>query len=302
MQAVARLTRSEAVTLMAGGEDTRWGTPDRQSGCTRRSSGRAGARPGERCTSAGTSTPMIWPLAGKHGEPAALALARTEVFRTTDFKLMGFLGGIIASARDTAFLHEEAVSRAGIEHEHRIASRLAQAVLPAKAPVIPNCEVSERTIPALSAGGDFYTHSVIGGDLYFAVGDVAGKGLPAALVMTKVIAACASSFSRHAPERVSDVVADLCDELYPYLSEIGLFRNYSRRQLLSGHGRPAPVQRRALADHGGAGRRRAADSTDDASARRVGRTDRQRPDHHVGTGRPAGGGLGRADRAGEPRR
>jgi anti-sigma regulatory factor (Ser/Thr protein kinase) len=136
---------------------------------------------------------------------------------------MGFLGGIIASARDTAFLYEDAVSRAGIEQEHQMASRLAQALLPSRPPVLEGCEVAERTIPALSAGGDFYTHSVIDDVLFFAVGDVAGKGLPAALVMTKVIAACAASFSRHPPERVDAIIGELCDELYPYLSEIGLF-------------------------------------------------------------------------------
>jgi hypothetical protein len=221
---VARLTRSEAVTLLADGEDKLWGSTRPAEWLHEAVTGQSWI-PGGRAVHLRDQryNGIIWPLAGNYGEPAAIALARSEAFRTADFKLMGFLGGIIASARDTAFLYEDAVSRAGIEQEHQMASRLAQALLPAHPPVLKGCEVGERTIPALSAGGDFYTHSVIDDVLFFAVGDVAGKGLPAALVMTKVIAACAASFSRHPPERVDAIIGELCDELYPYLSEIGLF-------------------------------------------------------------------------------
>jgi serine phosphatase RsbU (regulator of sigma subunit) len=221
---LARLTRSEAVTLLADGEDKLWGATGPAEWLHEAVTGQSWIPGGEAVHLRGDLyTGIIWPLPARHGEPAAMALARSDSFRTTDFKLMRFVGEIIASARDTAFFQAEAVSRAGIEQEHQMASRLAQALLPAHPPVLKGCEVAERTVPALSAGGDFYTHSVIDDVLFFAVGDVAGKGLPAALVMTKVIAACAASFSRHAPERVDAIVAELCDELYPYLSEIGLF-------------------------------------------------------------------------------
>ncbi|MDQ1287344.1 MAG: hypothetical protein QG622_909 [Actinomycetota bacterium] len=171
----------------------------------------------------GDRTALIWPLPSDDGVTAALALLRRGPTDTGLRKLMSFLVEIVASIRTRAFLQEEQIRRAGIAREHEAASRLAQAALPSRPPFLPGCEIAESTRPARSAGGDFYTHVVVDENLLFAVGDVAGKGLPAALVMTKVIAACMSAFASHRPDQIGDVAAQLCDELYPYLSDVGLF-------------------------------------------------------------------------------
>jgi serine phosphatase RsbU (regulator of sigma subunit)/anti-sigma regulatory factor (Ser/Thr protein kinase) len=224
---VSQLTRSIAVALV--GPDTAirsWGEPDAVRWLVEAGAGQDWTTNGRWHRLSGeVYTGLLWPLAGRRAEPAALVLARSlELpFRTTDFKLMGFLGGTVASARDAAVLHQEAIRNAKIEQEHEVTSRLAQAVLPSHPPKLPGCEVAEVCIPARSAGGDFYTHAVAGGTLFFAVGDVAGKGLPAALVMTKVIAACTAAFAAHGPQSLEEMVSQLCETLYPYLADIGLF-------------------------------------------------------------------------------
>ena len=68
-----------------------------------------------------------------------------------------------------------------------MASELAQAVLSTDPPRVPGAEVYARCVPAHLAGGDFFTLAPRDGALWFAVGDVAGKGLPAAMIMTRAV-------------------------------------------------------------------------------------------------------------------
>lgn len=58
------------------------------------------------------------------------------------------------------------------------------ALIPASGIEVPNVTVAAEFVPALEVGGDLYdVFPVSGGRVAFSVGDVAGKGLPAALLM-----------------------------------------------------------------------------------------------------------------------
>jgi phosphoserine phosphatase RsbU/P len=89
--------------------------------------------------------------------------------------------------RDLEIAH--AALRAAHEKEIGIARDIQLAMLPkggSGADRFSACEIAAALEPAWSVGGDLYNYFVSSGDtLWFAVGDVSGKGVPAALFMVK---------------------------------------------------------------------------------------------------------------------
>ncbi len=76
-------------------------------------------------------------------------------------------------------IEQEAMTR-----ELHLANRIQMSMLPARLPHLPGFDIGARTTPARVVGGDFYDVFPLGGDrLGVAIGDVSGKGVPAALFM-----------------------------------------------------------------------------------------------------------------------
>jgi sigma-B regulation protein RsbU (phosphoserine phosphatase) len=80
-------------------------------------------------------------------------------------------------------LAEEAAARKVLEHELAIAHDIQMAMLPRDRPERPEITLAARLQPAQSVGGDLYDFVLDGDRLWFIVGDVAGKGVAAALYM-----------------------------------------------------------------------------------------------------------------------
>lgn len=72
------------------------------------------------------------------------------------------------------------------ESELNIARSIQQHMVPTRFPVEDKYELSALLHPAKEVGGDLYDFFEKNGYLYFAVGDVSGKGVPAALFMAIV--------------------------------------------------------------------------------------------------------------------
>ena len=79
---------------------------------------------------------------------------------------------------------EEAQERQRIEQELRVARLIEQTLLPKTLPGLPGYDVAAYYHPAREVGGDFYDFLQLpDGRLGLIVGDVSGKGVPAAIVM-----------------------------------------------------------------------------------------------------------------------
>jgi sigma-B regulation protein RsbU (phosphoserine phosphatase) len=86
-------------------------------------------------------------------------------------------------AIENARLYRSALEKAKLEQDIRIAAEIQQALLPKPRHGGAFFETAATTIPCRSIGGDFYDVMDLTGDvLGFALGDVAGKGPPAALL------------------------------------------------------------------------------------------------------------------------
>jgi serine phosphatase RsbU (regulator of sigma subunit) len=74
--------------------------------------------------------------------------------------------------------------RERVEQELRTAQRIQQALLPRATPTLEGWRLATFYQPAREVGGDFYDFlSLPGGRLGLVLGDVSGKGIPAALIM-----------------------------------------------------------------------------------------------------------------------
>ena len=73
-----------------------------------------------------------------------------------------------------------------IESELRIARDIQRRMLPHVFPKRKDIDLYAMMTPAKEVGGDLYGYALLDDELYFCVGDVSGKGVPAALFMAEV--------------------------------------------------------------------------------------------------------------------
>jgi phosphoserine phosphatase RsbU/P len=105
-----------------------------------------------------------------------------------------------AVAIENARLYRETMEKARMEQEMRIAAEIQQALLPKAGRTGTYFSAAAASLPCRSIGGDFYDYvEMTDGSLGFALGDVAGKGPPAALLsamMQGIFAAQAATSDR----------------------------------------------------------------------------------------------------------
>ena len=83
-------------------------------------------------------------------------------------------------------LKESTASRAAIESELNVAHEIQMSMLPKTFPPYPDrsdIEIYGSLTPAKAVGGDLYDFFIRDEKLFFCIGDVSGKGVPASLVM-----------------------------------------------------------------------------------------------------------------------
>src|SRR5205085_5366660 len=111
-----------------------------------------------------------------------------ETYSKTDIRLLDSVAAQTGLAHENGRLTEaikaEVAAREKHKRELEIAHDVQQRLFPQEYPPIPGLEYAGACRPALGVGGDYYdfislSNSVLG----IAIGDVSGKGMPAALLM-----------------------------------------------------------------------------------------------------------------------
>lgn len=168
---------------------------------------------------------VVAPLLDQDGSMRVLAFLRTTgpVYSTGDLSLIQAAVAAANMRFTLTRLHLREVKRATFEREHEVASSLAQAVFSQPPPVLAGVDLFADTVPASLAGGDFFAFAVVDGVIWFTVGDVAGKGLPAAMVMSRAVSAARVAFLTHATDDAAGAMLAMGAELYDYLDDVGLF-------------------------------------------------------------------------------
>jgi len=109
-----------------------------------------------------------------------------EAFDEGDLELGERLARQAATVVMRAMGERANVAKERIEKDLQFAHTIQQSFLPQSPPEMPGVEISARYVPALEVGGDFYDFIRLSDDtLGVVVGDVSGKGIPAALFMAR---------------------------------------------------------------------------------------------------------------------
>ena len=105
------------------------------------------------------------------------------------------------------------VEREVADRESAVARRIQAELLPRAFPYLPHATLDAVTVPAREVGGDFFDIIPLGhGVCGIAVADVAGKGVPAALVMVMAHTLLRAAVAEHGSPR--DVLLRLNGELF----------------------------------------------------------------------------------------
>lgn len=143
--------------------------------------------------SLGARSLICAPLQTKSGKSiGVLQLDRTgphNGFTPDDLNLLTAVGLQVSVTLENAQLHHDLIARQRIENEVALAREIQLSYLPTEVPEFrhKNFELHAELHPANEISGDFYDYFRIGEDrLAIAVGDVCGKGIPAALFMSMV--------------------------------------------------------------------------------------------------------------------
>ena len=110
-----------------------------------------------------------------------------EKFTTEDQKLLSIIASQSVQVIENARLYEEEKILARLREEMRLAYEIQLNLLPKKLPQIAGFEFVAASIPAEDVGGDYYDFIQLeNGEFGFCVGDVTGKGMPAAMLMANL--------------------------------------------------------------------------------------------------------------------
>ncbi len=138
---------------------------------------------------------LALPVTGRRGRLGILALAEREVrggtapFTTTDRETLALYAAQAAVALENAVLHSEALERERLERELELAATIQRQLLPDSFAAPYGFEIAARSDACRHVGGDVYDVVATPRGTVLMLADVAGKGVPAALMASSLHAA-----------------------------------------------------------------------------------------------------------------
>jgi len=117
-------------------------------------------------------------------------------FTADDQRLISIIAAQSAQVIENARLYREEAELRYLQEEIRVAHEIQADLLPAAQPALSGYMISGKSISAKEVGGDYYDYISIDNDRFaFCVGDIAGKGIPAALLMSNLQATLRAQIS-----------------------------------------------------------------------------------------------------------
>ena len=142
---------------------------------------------------------MCMPLLGLAGDPIGLIHLDTKphfdkktqqprrTFDKDDLELLATIARQAALFYENARLVASYLERKKFESEMQTAAQVQRALLPSRLPQIPGYQFFAAYESAQAVGGDYYDCRLMGDSrVWIAFGDVAGKGVPASLIMSRL--------------------------------------------------------------------------------------------------------------------
>ena len=108
-----------------------------------------------------------------------------EPFDETDQLLLDALAKQVQASLENRFLHKQSLEKQRIEQDIAVAASIQQKILPTSLPILEGFDIAGINIPSITVGGDYYDCIPLPDGRYaLIIADVAGKGVPAALLVS----------------------------------------------------------------------------------------------------------------------
>jgi len=173
---------------------------------------------------------MCVPLIGLSGKPFGVIQLdtqdRSKKFNKDDLSLLWCVANQAAVAMENARMHDRALldaqAKASRDADMNLAKQVQSSFLPENEPKVNHYSFKAYYKSAQEVGGDYYGYIELpGGRIAVAIGDVAGKGVPAALIMGKV--SSETRFWLLSEPNLSQAVCQINTVLFPTLEKLGKF-------------------------------------------------------------------------------
>jgi len=134
-----------------------------------------------------TLSEIAVPLIREGRSYGALNLESDEAnaYTESDLETMHFLADAASLSIEKSMVHEEILEKRKMEGQLQIAKEVQERLLPNEPPRVAGYDIAAVCLPAYEIGGDYFDYIPLGNDLLgIVVADVAGEGVPAALLAT----------------------------------------------------------------------------------------------------------------------
>ncbi len=125
-------------------------------------------------------------------------------FSKDDLDLLISVASQVSLALENSYLYQQALQQRDLERDLEFATQVQLGFLPHTRPKLPGYDFFDYYEPAQRVGGDYFDYiPLLNGKMAVAVADVAGKGVPAALLMARLY----SSVRYHLLSQSEDIAA-----------------------------------------------------------------------------------------------
>jgi sigma-B regulation protein RsbU (phosphoserine phosphatase) len=179
---------------------------------------------GQECLFPDCAAFVAVPIKGNNAVIGVLAAADREtrdgsvgVFEANELRLLSLFANQVAIALENARLHREALDKQVMERELELAATIQRDILPRTIPNMPDIEVSTLSKPARQVGGDYHAFFERDGEMTALLADVAGKSMPAALLVSALHAAVQLLFAEG--RELGEIATELNRHIHSWSAE-----------------------------------------------------------------------------------
>ncbi len=180
---------------------------------------------GSECLFPGCETFVAVPIKGSNDAViGVLAAADRETreggigaFEANELRLLSLFGNQVAIALENARLHREALEKQAMERDLELAATIQRDILPKAIPQIEGIEIAALSRPARQVGGDYHAFFVRDGVITALVADVAGKSMPAALLVSALHAVLQLLFAEG--REIGEIATELNRHIHNWSAE-----------------------------------------------------------------------------------
>jgi phosphoserine phosphatase RsbU/P len=170
-------------------------------------------------------------------------------FSSPDMKLVQAIAEHAGARVENVLLYQDNLAQTRLQTEMELAHRVQSNLLPQRPPTIQGLDMWASSQPASEVGGDFYDFIAKPGRPFtFTVGDVSGKGMPAALLMAMTRTVTRNTSNSTPVPTPGMVIGHANQDMYDDFNEVSMFATIfvgqydsGRKELLYANAGHSPV-------------------------------------------------------------